>query len=77
MRFCEGVVPCGAALFAFVREAPGIQYHSLGKTKALNSGGPGAEPPLRTGQIRQRVREDQSILQPSSQRVPALRGAHG
>ena len=44
MRFCEGVVPCGTALFAFVREARAHGITPLGKQDSLNSGGVGAGP---------------------------------
>ena len=63
MRFCEGVVLRSAALlFLRLSEKLGTaQYHSLGKTKALNSGGPGAEPPLKAGDVREKNREDKSV----------------
>ena len=44
MRFCEGVVPCGTALFAFVRESWAHSITPLGKQDSLNSGGVGAGP---------------------------------
>ncbi len=44
MRFCEGVVPCGTALFAFVRESRAHSITPLGKQDSLNSGGVGAGP---------------------------------
>ena len=44
MRFCEGVVPCGTALFEFVREARAHGITPLGKQDSLNSGGAGAGP---------------------------------
>lgn len=47
----SGTVKCRSSFLRFAQEIGAAQYHSLGKTKASNSGGRGAEPPLRTSQI--------------------------
>ena len=48
MRFCEGVVPYGTALFSFVARKFGlrIMHHSLGKTRFDKLRGFGGWPPF-------------------------------
>lgn len=54
-------MPCGTALFAFVREGHAHGITPLGELDSLNSGGPEAEPPLRTDHLHQQAGSGESF----------------